>query len=250
MAGVVAFLSRTAMWRHAFLLAAAAGLTGHLGRAEFTDEAYYTKAYAQFLWRFARARRSARPKHELSRGPHADPRDHQSRHRDQSRQWRPRLDLLLRPQLRINRAIRAKGATGPIRIGVLGLGAGVTASLARAGDTLHYYEINPLIPQIANSEFSFLTGRVPRTNTSIMGDGRLMLESLPSENLDFLAVDAFSSDAIPMHLLTREALPNLPAPSEARRAAGLPYLQPLSGSGTGGFPVAKGNRLDRHHGRR
>jgi len=204
-AGVVAFLSRTAMWRHAFLLAAAAGLTGHLGRVEFTDQTYYTKAYRNF-YGLLRVR--------------DDPADPSTNY--------PAVRTLIYGTINhgteikvdnggrvstsyfglnsgVNRAIRAKGSSGPIRIGVIGLGAGVTASLARAGDTLHYYEINPLIPQIANSEFSFLP-ECPADKHIYMGDGRLILESLPSENLDFMVVDAFSSDAIPMHLLTREAL--------------------------------------------
>jgi hypothetical protein len=84
------------------------------------------------------------------------------------------------------------------------MGAGVTASLARAGDTLHYYEINPLIPQIASSQFSFYPS-CPADKLIRMGDARLVLESLPSENLDVLTMDAFSSDAVPVHLLTREA---------------------------------------------
>jgi spermidine synthase len=104
----------------------------------------------------------------------------------------------------ISRAIRAKGDSGPIRLGILGLGAGVTASLARAGDTLHYYEINPLIPQLASTQFSFFPS-CPADKRILMGDGRLVLESLPSENLDVLTMDAFSSDAVPVHLLTREA---------------------------------------------
>jgi hypothetical protein len=104
----------------------------------------------------------------------------------------------------ISKAIRAKGDTGPIRLGILGLGAGVTASLARAGDTLHYYEINPLIRQLANTQFSFFPS-CPADKHIFMGDGRLVLESMPSENLDVLAMDAFSSDSVPLHLLTREA---------------------------------------------
>jgi hypothetical protein len=104
----------------------------------------------------------------------------------------------------ISRAIRALGETGPIRIGILGLGAGVTATLARPGDTLHYYEINPLIFQIAKSQFGFYNA-CPADKKLFLGDGRLVLESLPDENLDFLAMDAFSSDAVPIHLLTREA---------------------------------------------
>jgi spermidine synthase len=104
----------------------------------------------------------------------------------------------------ISRAIMAKGDRGPIRIGILGLGAGVTASLARAGDTLHYYEINPLVPEIDSTKFDFFRA-CPADKAIMMGDGRLVLERLPSEQLDFLAMDAFTSDAVPIHLLTREA---------------------------------------------
>ncbi len=104
----------------------------------------------------------------------------------------------------ISRAIRTLGQKGPIRIGILGLGAGVTASLARAGDVIHYYEINPLVVEIADREFGFYRG-CPAEKHVYMGDGRLVLEQLPDENLDFLAMDAFSSDVQPVHLLTIEA---------------------------------------------
>jgi len=104
----------------------------------------------------------------------------------------------------ISRAIHALGDAGPIRIGILGLGAGVTAALARPGDTLHYYEINPLVVEIANREFGFFRA-CPADKQLFMGDGRLTLERMPDERLDFLAMDAFTSDAVPVHLLTREA---------------------------------------------
>jgi SAM-dependent methyltransferase len=104
----------------------------------------------------------------------------------------------------INRAIRALGERGPIRIGVLGLGAGVTATLARAGDTLHYYEINPLVVQIAQSKFGFWNA-CPADKRLYVGDGRLLLQNMPDEHLDFLAMDAFSSDSVPVHLLAAEA---------------------------------------------
>jgi SAM-dependent methyltransferase len=104
----------------------------------------------------------------------------------------------------INRAIRAKGEKGPIRIGILGLGAGVTATLARKEDTLHYYELNPTIFDIAQTRFDFWKA-CPADKKIFFGDGRLTLESLPDEQLDFLAMDAFTSDAVPMHLLTEEA---------------------------------------------
>ncbi|PYT17511.1 MAG: hypothetical protein DMG59_07135 [Acidobacteria bacterium] len=104
----------------------------------------------------------------------------------------------------INRALRALGESGPLRIGILGLGAGVTATLARAGDTLHYYEINPLVVDIATNQFGFLRA-CPADKQFFLGDGRLVLERLPGEQLDLLAMDAFTSDAVPVHLLTREA---------------------------------------------
>jgi len=105
----------------------------------------------------------------------------------------------------VNRAIRTlREKRGKLRIGILGLGAGVTATLANQGDTLHYYEINPLILDIATHEFGFYNG-TPAEKRVFMGDARLVLEDLPPENLDFLAMDAFSSDSVPVHLLTREA---------------------------------------------
>lgn len=110
----------------------------------------------------------------------------------------------------IARAIAAKGERGPIRIGILGMGAGVTASLARAGDMLHYYEINPLVADISSgyltpdSKFDFFRA-CPADKQIFLGDGRLVLERLPDEQLDVLAMDAFTSDSVPIHLLTREA---------------------------------------------
>lgn len=108
------------------------------------------------------------------------------------------------PGAGISRAIRTLGETGVLRIGILGLGAGVTAALARSGDTLHYYEINPLVLQIANTNFGFLRACPARVQV-FLGDGRLVLDGLPGEQLDFLAMDAFTSDAVPVHLLTQEA---------------------------------------------
>jgi SAM-dependent methyltransferase len=104
----------------------------------------------------------------------------------------------------INRALRTLGERGPIRIGIIGLGAGVTATLARAGDTLHYYEINPLVVEVAKSQFGFWNA-CPAEKRLFLGDGRLVLEGLSDEHLDLLAIDAFSSDAIPSHLLAAEA---------------------------------------------
>jgi hypothetical protein len=105
----------------------------------------------------------------------------------------------------INIALRSLHSRGPLHIGILGLGAGVTATLAEARDTLHYYEINPLVVDIAKTYFGFWNG-CPADKRLYMGDGRLSLERIAtSENLDFLAMDAFTSDAVPVHLLTTQA---------------------------------------------
>jgi hypothetical protein len=93
---------------------------------------------------------------------------------------------------------------GPKRIGVIGLGAGTLAAYGKPGDAFRFYEINPQVIDVANSWFSFLK-QSPAKTEIIMGDARLSLESEPPQQFDVLAVDAFSGDAIPVHLLTKEA---------------------------------------------
>lgn len=109
----------------------------------------------------------------------------------------------------VGRAIRALRERGPVRIGSIGLGAGVLANYGRAGDFLRIYEINPLVPPITKTQFYFYT-HAAADKDILMGDARLTLERQLAEsgpmNYDILSVDAFSSDAIPIHLLTREAL--------------------------------------------
>ena len=87
---------------------------------------------------------------------------------------------------------------------MVGLGAGVTAAYCRPGDVFRFYEINPLDLNIANTWFTFLKD-CPADRDVLMGDARLTMERQPSQQFDLIAVDAFSSDAIPVHLLTREA---------------------------------------------
>jgi spermidine synthase len=105
----------------------------------------------------------------------------------------------------LGRAIRALQERGPVRIGSIGLGAGVTTNYGRKGDYLRVYEINPLVEKIAQTEFSFYP-HSPADKKILMGDARLTLEAQEPQNFDILSVDAFSSDSIPIHLLTREAL--------------------------------------------
>ncbi len=93
---------------------------------------------------------------------------------------------------------------GPKRVGVIGLGAGTLAAYGKTGDSFRFYEINPQVIQVAESWFTFLK-QSPATTEIILGDARVSLESEPSQQFDVLAVDAFSGDAIPVHLLTKEA---------------------------------------------
>jgi len=101
-------------------------------------------------------------------------------------------------------ALRAAGETGPIRVGAIGLGVGTVAAYGRPGDFYTFYEINPLVIELARRDFSFLGDSAAEIQV-IEGDARLKLESEPPQNFDVLIADAFSGDAIPVHLLTREA---------------------------------------------
>jgi len=104
----------------------------------------------------------------------------------------------------IGRAMRYLQRGPSLHIGVVGLGAGVTAAYCRPGDIFRFYEINPLDLGIASSWFTFLKD-CPADRDVLLGDARLTMEREPSRQFDLIAVDAFSSDAIPVHLLTREA---------------------------------------------
>jgi hypothetical protein len=107
------------------------------------------------------------------------------------------------PYSGMGRSARYFAQRGAIRMGVIGLGAGVTASYCRPGDVFRFYEINPLDVAVARTWFTFLEGC--RDQEILLGDARLTLEVQPGQQFDMLAVDAFTSDAIPVHLLTREA---------------------------------------------
>jgi spermidine synthase len=90
------------------------------------------------------------------------------------------------------------------RIGILGLGCGTLAAYGRPGDTIRIYEINPLVLEIANRDFTYLRDTPAKVEVA-MGDGRLSLESEPAQQFDILVMDAFSGDSVPVHLITREA---------------------------------------------
>jgi hypothetical protein len=91
------------------------------------------------------------------------------------------------------------------RVGLVGLGTGTLVTFGRAGDEYRIYEINPQVLRIADTEFTFLRDS-PAEIVVRLGDARRTLEQEPPQALDLLAVDAFSGDSIPAHLLTVEAL--------------------------------------------
>lgn len=109
------------------------------------------------------------------------------------------------PGTGIDLAIRSLPEQGPRHIGVLGLGAGTLATAGRAGDQVSFYEINPQDTEFARRYFSFLADS-PATVRVLEGDARLTLEGQKDQGFDLLVVDTFSGDAIPTHLLTKQAM--------------------------------------------
>jgi SAM-dependent methyltransferase len=93
----------------------------------------------------------------------------------------------------------------PIKVGVIGLGTGTIAVYGAKGDVYRFYDINPGVIEVAKRDFSYLKDS-DATIELPLGDARLTLEREPPQNFDVLAIDAFSSDAIPVHLITREAV--------------------------------------------
>lgn len=102
---------------------------------------------------------------------------------------------------------RERAAGRPLNIGVVGLGAGTLAAYGKPGDQVRFYEINPEVVSVARSHFTYLSDS-PAHVEVVVGDARIRLEAEIEEELplfDVLIVDAFSSGAIPIHLLTAEA---------------------------------------------
>jgi spermidine synthase len=96
----------------------------------------------------------------------------------------------------------------PLKAAVVGLGVGTVAAWGRAGDEIVFYELNPAILDFARRYFTFLDDSPARTRV-VLGDARLsleheMIDSANHGTYDLIAVDAFSGDAVPVHLLTRE----------------------------------------------
>ena len=96
---------------------------------------------------------------------------------------------------------------GGIVVGIVGLGAGSMSCHSRPDETWRFYEIDPVVVKIAHDvrHFTFLSRCRPSADV-VLGDARLSLAREPAGRFDYLVIDAFSSDAIPVHLLTREAI--------------------------------------------
>jgi hypothetical protein len=106
---------------------------------------------------------------------------------------------------------RKYGSGEPMRVGLLGLGVGTLAAYGRPGDLYRLYEINPVVTELAQGQenyFSFLRDS-PASITTVLGDARISLERELArgdlQSFDVLILDTFSSDSIPVHLLTQEA---------------------------------------------
>lgn len=103
--------------------------------------------------------------------------------------------------------MRRYTSTGPTRLAVVGLGTGTMATFIQRGDFIRFYEINPIVKEIAEKYFHYLED-CPGTVEIQLGDARLEMErelQRGSNEFDVIVLDAFSGDAIPAHLLTKEA---------------------------------------------
>ena len=116
------------------------------------------------------------------------------------------------PSSGIGRLLLNRAPNSPLRIGLIGLGVGTIATYGQPGDYMRFYEMNPEVVRLAKGKealFTFLNDTAAQTDV-VLGDGRISLErelaSGGSQNFDVLVIDAFSSDSIPLHLLTREAM--------------------------------------------
>jgi hypothetical protein len=102
----------------------------------------------------------------------------------------------------------AASAGAPLSVAVVGLGTGTTAAYSRAGEAWTFYEIDPMIVRIARDPqfFTYLSACAGARQNIVLGDARLRLREAPDASYDLIVLDAFSSDSVPAHLMTREAL--------------------------------------------
>ena len=109
------------------------------------------------------------------------------------------------PDSGVGLAIRYCCVDAPRRIGAVGLGTGTIAAYGRPGDAITFYEIDPLVERLARARFAYLHESRAQVNV-VLGDARVSMENEPAQNFDVLVLDAFSGDAVPVHLLTAQAI--------------------------------------------
>lgn len=127
----------------------------------------------------------------------------------QDPRYRCRPMVYYTPRTPIGQIFTAKQATAPgLRIGAVGLGTGSVAAYSRPGDRLSFFEIDPLVVRVANDprNFTYTTECAKGPVDFVVGDARLTVAQQPAGSFDILLIDAFSSDAVPAHLLTVEAV--------------------------------------------
>ena len=108
----------------------------------------------------------------------------------------------------IGQAAELIQARGPVTIGVVGQGSGAMAAYKRAGDSLTFFEIDPMVDRLSRDRrwFTYISDCADGEVRTVLGDARLTLNREPAGSYDLLIIDAFSSDAVPTHLLTVEAI--------------------------------------------
>jgi protein-L-isoaspartate O-methyltransferase len=104
----------------------------------------------------------------------------------------------------VGQMLAALGATSGQRYAMIGLGAGALAAYCNPGISCDIFEIDPVVVKLARQHFTYLSGCGERCAVEI-GDGRLLLAAKPPQTYDIIFLDAYSSDAIPLHLITAEA---------------------------------------------
>jgi len=134
---------------------------------------------------------------------------HGYQYRNKDRSWMPTSYYTAKSGISLAIENHPNRLLGRMRIGVLGLGTGTMAAFSGGGDRVRFYEINPAMVDLARNYFTYIEDNHRRVEAIIMGDARISLERELREgepqNFDVLAADAFSGDAVPVHLITLEA---------------------------------------------
>lgn len=105
----------------------------------------------------------------------------------------------------LDQMLRRDSGGKPQHYGIVGLGAGTIAAYGQSGDRIRFYEIDPKVEIVARNYFTFVADS-PALVDVVIADGRKTLESEEPQQYDMLVIDAFNGDAVPIHLLTLEAM--------------------------------------------